>query len=326
MAQTAIVKPRDFTPADCDGFIAVGNRCYPDYPETVEEVRHRDETWDDTKYFRRRVVTEQDGRIVAAGDLNHSKWTFQADKLQINVRTDPDHRRRGIGSAIYDELERTALARGTKVLIVGVKESMEDGVRFAVARGFKEEKRDWESRLEVTNFDFSRFADAPKRVAEQGITITTLAAEMARDEKQALDEAYALDNDCGRDVPNTDAFTPLPFDDWKKEVLGSPNSLPEAFYLAVSPEGRYLGVSNLWSSLEDPSFIWQGLTGVRREARGKGVAMALKLRTVEYARDKGIREIKTWNDQRNRAMLRINEAMGFAKQPAWIEMRKTLGA
>jgi len=43
---------------------------------------------------------------------------------------------------------------------------------------------------------------------------------------------------------------------------------------------------------------------------------------VEYARAHGIREIKTWNDQRNQPMLRINEAMGFVKQPAWIEMRK----
>jgi mycothiol synthase len=209
-------------------------------------------------------------------------------------------------------------------LFVGVKESMEDGLRFALARGFTEKKRDWESRLDVTAFDFATFAEAPRRVAAQEIAITTLADEIARDEAKALEDAYSLENDCSRDVPSTDPFTPLPFEDWKKEVLGSPNSLPEGYYIAVSPEGRYLGVSNLWRSIEDPSFIWQGLTGVRREARGKGVAMALKLKTVEYAAGHGIREIKTWNDQRNRPMLRINEAMGFVKQPPWIELRKDL--
>ena len=124
----------------------------------------------------------------------------------------------------------------------------------------------------------------------------------------------------------TDGFTPVAFDLWRKEVLESPAATPDAYYIAVSPEGRYLGVSNLWRSLEDPTFIWQGLTGVRREARGKGIAMALKLATVEYARTHGIGEIKTWNDQRNQPMLRINEAMGFVKQPAWIRFEKDLRA
>jgi mycothiol synthase len=77
-------------------------------------------------------------------------------------------------------------------------------------------------------------------------------------------------------------------------------------------------MSNLQRSIEDTSFIWQGLSGVRREARGKGLAMALKLKTVHYAQSFGVEHIKTWNDQKNQSMLAINEAMGFAKQPAWL--------
>jgi len=202
---------------------------------------------------------------------------------------------------------------------------MADGLEFALHRGFTETKRDWESRLDVNAFDAAAFADAPKRVGAHGVTITTLADELARD-PEAIRAVYELDCDCGRDVPMTDGFTPVAFDLWRKEVLESPAATPDAYYIAVSPDGRYLGVSNLWRSLEDPTFIWQGLTGVRREARGKGIAMALKLATVEYARTHGIGEIKTWNDQRNQPMLRINEAMGFVKQPAWIEMRKDLRA
>jgi mycothiol synthase len=320
---TQTITPRLFAPGDYEGYQALGNRCYPDYPGTVEEQRHRDEIWDHSKYFMRRIVVEEGGRIVGAGDLNHERWTFHPDKLHIGVMVDPEARKRGLGTALYEDLLRAARERKAAELVTGVKESMTDGVEFAMHRGFKESKRDWESRLDVTSFDASAFAEAPRRAAAEGITITTLADELARD-PETIHAVYELDCDCGRDVPSTDPFTPLPFESWRKEVLESPNSTPDGWYMAVDRSGRYLGLSNLWRSLEDPSFIWQGLTGVRREARGKGIAMALKLKTVEYAREHGIREIKTWNDQRNRPMLRINEAMGFAKQPAWIELRKDL--
>ena len=51
--------------------------------------------------------------------------------------------------------------------------------------------------------------------------------------------------------------------------------------------------------------------------------MALKLRTIGYARNAGYREIRTWNST-NRPMLAINEALGFARQPAWITFGKDL--
>ena len=323
MTPTHTITPRLFAPGDYEGYQALGHRCYPDYPGTVEEQRHQDEIWDHTKYFKRRIVVEEGGRIVGAGDLNHQQWTFHADKYHLGVMVDPDARRRGLGTAMYEDLLRAARERNAIQLVTGVKESMADGVEFALHRDFKEAKRDWESRLDVNAFDASTFAEAPRRVAAEGITITTLSQELARD-PETIHAVYELDCDCGRDVPSTDPFTPLPFETWRKEVLESPASTPDGWYMAVDRTGRYLGVSNLWRSLEDPTFIWQGLTGVRRDARGKGVAMALKLKTVEYAREHGIREIKTWNDQKNRPMLRINEAMGFVKQPAWIELRKDL--
>jgi hypothetical protein len=35
--------------------------------------------------------------------------------------------------------------------------------------------------------------------------------------------------------------------------------------------------------------------------------------------------MKTMNDERDRAMLAINDALGFAKQPVWIAYQKDLG-
>ena len=296
---------RAATPADYPVLVALNKAAYPDYGETEEEWRHWDETWDHQKYFKSRVVAEDGGRVVGFGLVNHMRWAFVPTKYRIDITVHPDHRGRGHGTALYDALLDKVRERNGKAVAAAAKESMAEGVRFLTTRGFREVKRDWESRLFVKGFDFARFATADARVVEQGIRIVALADEMERD-ISALQKAFELNEDCAR------------------RYLEQPNALPDAFFMAIDKDGRYLGVSNMFRSLDDPKFLWQGITGVRRNARGRGIAMALKLRTVRYAIDRGIEHIKTWNDVHNKPMLSINEALGFAKQPAWISYEKDL--
>ena len=255
--------------------------------------------------------------------VNHSKWAFVPDTYWMDLSVVPAARRRGHGTALYEEGMRILRGRDARRVRAGTKESMADGVAFLLQQRFVETKRDWESRLRLRDFDLGRFAGARERVEAHGVTITTLAAEMARDEDAAR-KTYDLNTHVQMDVPSTDPATPIDFDPWRKGHLEGPHAILDAFFLAVGRDGRYLGLSYLERSAEDPTFFWQGLTGVHRDARGKGIAMALKLETVRFARDRGVDHIKTWNDQRNRPMLAINEALGFEKQPAWIQFHKDL--
>ena len=102
----------------------------------------------------------------------------------------------------------------------------------------------------------------------------------------------------------------------------NPWSIPEAYFIA-RVDGAYAGVSGLHRP-QVGDWLNQGMTGVRREFRGRGIATALKLRTVEYARDHGVREIRTWNEINNQRMLAINTRFGFVRQPAWITLQKDL--
>jgi len=311
------------TPADYSALVAIGKASYPDYGETVEEWRHWDKTWDHSKYFKLRLVAEDSGRIVGYGLVNHMRWAFVPTKYRIDITVLPELRGRGHGTALYDELTAAVTERGGRTLAAAAKESMTDGVRFLTKRGYHEVKRDWESRLFVKGFDFARFGTADERVAKQGIRITTLADEVQRD-PAALQKAFELNEDCRMDIPSVDPPTRHTLEEFRRDDIDAPNALLDAFFIAIDRDGRYLGVSNMFRSLDDPTFLWQGITGVRREARGKGIAMALKLRTVGYAIDRGIEHVKTWNDVHNKAMLSINEAMGFVKQPAWVSYEKDL--
>lgn len=320
---TTTSRLRAFTEADYPAWVAGSNLCYPDYPWSVEEARHDDDKWDHSRFFKKRIVAEEDGRMVGAVELYHKPSRFHPDRYGFDVWVVPDRRGRGHGGALHDAAVAILRERSALAATAGVKESMTDSVEFTKKRGWVEIKRDWESRLVPAGFDFDRFAGAAERAASQGIRISTYADELARD-PGAPHKAYELTDLLRRDVPSMDEPTDVTFEEWRKDWLDAPSFLPDAFYVAIDREGRWLGMSNLQKSIEDPSFIWQGLTGVRREVRGKGIATALKLETVRYAQRLGVDHIKTWNDQRNQPMLAINVAMGFARQPAWVGLELRL--
>ena len=322
---TTTSRLRAFTDDDYPAWVAGSNLCYPDYSWSVEEARYQDGKWDHSRFFKTRVVAEEDGRLVGSADLSHKPSRFHPHRYHFDVWVLPDRRHRGHGGALHDAALKVLRERNALAATAAVKESMADGVEFTKKRGWVELKRDWESRLVVAGFDYERFAGATERVAAQGVRIATYAEELARD-PEAPHKAYELIEQVRGDVPSLDAATPQTFEEWEKDWIQVPSFLPDAFFAAIDSEGRWLGMSDLQRSIEDPSFIWQGLTGVRREARGRGLAMALKLETVRYAQRLGVAHIKTWNDQKNRPMLAINEAMGFVKQPAWLGLELRLRA
>jgi GNAT superfamily N-acetyltransferase len=319
------MKLRPFEDRDYPRLVQIRNALFPDYLENEAEYRRSDDNWEHHLYFKTRLVAENDaGDVVAMGQINHMPHQFHPDKYFLSIGVDPQHQRQGIGSALYEELlER--LRQRQAVLVRGeAKEDMPDSVTFLRHRGFEEVQRFWESRLDPHACDESVLAGSEARVAGAGIEIVTLEQEMARlGPEGALRAAYELDRDVSRDIPMTDPMTETSYEHFRKGALESPNFLPQAWYIAKDGE-TYAGLTNLWKSQEQPDVVYQGLTGVRREYRRKGIALALKLQGLRFARAQGYREIRTWNNTRNRPMLGINEAMGFQKQPAWIEFEKAL--
>ena len=306
--------------------IAIQKAIDPDEGGNVDGWRFRDENWRHDRYFLERyVVAGLDGQIVGWSQVFHMPWQFHPEKYQLSLDVHPEHQRKGIGSALYEHLLAIVRARCGKALRTDTQETRTAAVEFLARRGFEEIQRFWESRLDVAAFDFAPFSAADARAEREGITITTLADELAAhgESEEMLKAMFEMETEAFLDVPFADPATPGHFDEWRKDVLESPNGLKDAYFLAKHGE-KYAGVSNLHKNPEHPGVIFQGFTGVARAYRGKGVAMALKLQTVTYARANDYREIRTGNNTRNRPMLRINEAMGFAKQPVWIEYEKAL--
>ena len=120
--------------------------------------------------------------------------------------------------------------------------------------------------------------------------------------------------------PRAENDTKVDLDRFEQDVINSPTLLPDAFLVAVDGN-EYIGMTQLWADRAS-DMLFTGLTGVRQGYRRQGIALALKVRAIAYAKASGNPTIITDNEMTNRPMLSINERLGFQRKPAWIEFRK----
>jgi len=311
--------------ADDYGTLArVFGSIFPDYDRTVEEWKFDDESLDKTKYhFKRYTCTSPDTREpVGFAQLQHVPWMYHPKKLWFDIFVDPKHQRKGIGSALYDRLSQDFKALGIIISWTGVKEDVPYPIEFAKKRGFHEKMRAWESRLNPATVNPAAFAKYVEKASQNGIHIVTLADEAKRD-PDAYRKLHALVQKVSEDIPRPEQFTPVSFEQWSAFEMKSPNLVPEGYMIAKHGD-NFAGMSTVWRDQKHPKWLYQGLTGVVREHRGKGIAIALKLKVVDYAKSHGYEKLKTWNDSTNAPMLGINVKLGFKREVGWITLEKNL--
>lgn len=313
--ERAGVTIRDFQPEDYPAVVEIGNLLFPDHPTTVEHERFDDEHFDTKQFIRRRfVAVGSSGSVVGEASFSHMPSAYDPRRFGMWIGVHPRWHTKGVGRMLYDHLFRQFRTLDAIALRTWTRETMRDSITWLERRGFRELSRGWESRLDLTSFDSDRFAD--RRDPPEGVEIVTLAEELARD-PESIRAMYELDCDISPDEPRIDPYTRPGFEMYRDWVLNSPGSIPDAIFLAKDDNG-YVGLSELFRHDALPGIINTGFTGVRRAYRGRGVAWALKLRALDWAKRHAYREVRTWNNTLNAPMLGINMKLGFVKQPIWI--------
>ena len=320
--RTLSLEAKRFEPADYSRLVELFNANYPDYTSSIEERQSRDESLDRSKYHFQRysVLDSESGSIVAFGEVSHISDMFHPRKFAINIVVQPERQGQGIGRFVYQRLLQELRVLKAIAVWIQVKEDLSKQLAFYERRGFREAMRVWESRLPVASIDTSRFEEYSRSVSDRGIRVTTLAEEQSKD-SESTRKLHRLVQTIAADIPQPAPFTEVTYEQWETFEMKNPSLLPSGYFIAKDRD-QYVGLSVVWKSDTEPKSLYQGNTGVVREYRRKGVAMALKLKVIEYAQSHGYEKVKTWNASNNAAMLGVNTKLGFKRQIGWIVLEK----
>lgn len=285
-------------------------------PTEAEDLLRRERAAPAERIRRYMVAVDDTGHIVGYCNTVRLPWMPEGH-FYVNLKVDAPARHRGIGSALWEDGFAFAREHGATNWRAEVPDNCEECLRFVEKRGFAIANHAFNSALDLTTFDESRFAGAIERVEAQGIHFFSLAD--AGDTPEARHKLYELNAHTALDVPGSDG-TFDPFEYFSKQVFGAVWFRADGQILA-GDGARYVGLGAL-AYYPETGLFYNAHTGVHREYRGRGIALALKLLVIRKARELGATSIKTDNDSQNAPMLAINTKLGYVREPGIYIVRK----
>jgi GNAT superfamily N-acetyltransferase len=234
-------------------------------------------------------VADDDGEIVGGGRAG------RGGRAWVGVHAAA--RRTGMGAALLDRVESRLREAGEDV-VEGWSDD-EAGAGFAAARGYLRAREKPVSRLDLA------LAELPAPEPPAGVTLHRLA-----DVSHRLRELHALAAECYADEPGgaAGAAGEMPFERWLEEDMGVPDISHEGSVVAEA-DGELVAYAILLT--DGASRGENDFTGTRRAYRNRGLARLVKLASLHWAREHGVREVWTGNDEENAPMLAVNRSLGY---------------
>ena len=316
------VRPFAHTEQDFADMVHILNATWTDYIESVAGMRHSF-AHRTSGLFAKDWLIDLDGRPVGYGYLTQMNIPNQNGVYRVDCAVHPDWRGHGAGQAFLETVtaEITQITPKPTQLMIETREEQKATTAWLERLGCVIEMRFPRSTIDVTQFDKAPFAPLTRKLAAEEIEIKTLE-QLAAEDAQAEYKLWELvEYHIRPDMPMVHEHVIEPFEQAREKRYGHPEHRPDGNFIALH-HGEYVGVSSVWGK-EDPNRLFVGITGTKKTYRRKGIATALKVKTIEYAQKHGFSEIETDNEENN-PMFDINMQLGFTKQPSWLLFKKDL--
>lgn len=234
-------------------------------------------------------VAEADTGLAAVLSVGLQRWSSERGAAYLGLSVHPDHRCQGLGTALADLGERHLREAGARRVRVWVQSEYLD---FAQARGYAETRQIHFAGLELRS--------PPVLEPPPGLRLVALAELDPR-------QVYAADVIANRDKPADSPTDAIAFDEWLRSFWHGPSPDLELSVAVVAGDE----VVCFTAVDTDGERIWSTMTGTIPAYRGQGLAKIVKAAALRRAVDAGATVAYTANDEANRAMLAVNQWLGY---------------
>ena len=255
--------------------------------EPNERVPSVAEMWGKQRPGRTPLIVYRVGELVGAGFVDRSS---QVGRAFVMPRVRPAFRRQGIGTAVLRQL---LLLAGQLDRPIACSMADDPGsTEFGLRHGFAEVDRQVEQLRAI----------GQEAVPTPPAPVTIVSVEQHPELWQPAFEAVGRQGFADLAL---DTHVEVTEQQWVANEMNNPAST----FIALAGQ-QIIGVASLLTE-DNSRRAEHGLTAVRREWRGKGVASALKRHCLAWASANGLTEVYTWTQKNNGDMRRLNEHLGF---------------
>ncbi|WP_291429886.1 GNAT family N-acetyltransferase [Deinococcus sp.] len=318
---------RPFTPADADAFAALQLAALG-RAGSGEDLLAADARRPPADLLRRRLLVSAGGEILGGTQLQ--TWAFSPPGfLHAQLMVHPHARAQGHGRALWQDLLVAARQAGARGLHTDVPDPDPADRDWASRRGFSVHAHRFASQLDLTRFDPAAFESQRQAAQAQGVTFTDLSstdlnsADPNSADETTLDRYLNFVADRLTETPDLAGHPRWPLAQVRGILRLDHDPRPDWLVLAVGPDGEWLGTTAMIRFRSLP-FAYNELTALHPQARGRGLALPLKLQVIERARREGFTAMRTNNHSLNAPMLAVNRRLGFVQQAGRFEMHRLL--
>ncbi len=205
----------------------------------------------------------------------------------------PEHRRRGLGSALLTAVRDAAAERGAGTVSVWAHGDLPASRALAAAHGLPVTRELWQMALEPV-------VVPPLPPLPDGVTVRPFQPGRDEDAWVAVNaRAFAAHPEQGR-------LTRADLEARMAEPWFDPAGL-----LLAEGDGRLLASG--WTKVVDPAEGEIYALGVDPDAQGRGLGPALTARMLAHLADRGVRRVVLYTEGDNAPAIRVYRAAGFVR-------------
>lgn len=282
---------------------------YQNQAITGNDIREWDERRFEGMIRRRTVAVTEAGQVVGCSTMIHEPWD-PPGKFYVWLCVDAAATRQGIGSHLYGDAHTFCQANGASQFTSQVNDNDSDSQAFAQRRGFHQDRHIFESVIHLADFNETPLTHITPAVHAQGIRILSLTD--VGDTPELRRQLYEVNRATALDIPGRSSLFST-YEEFTRMVFHSGWFNPAGQILALDGD-KAVGLAAV-RFLGETGTMYNLMTGVLPEYRGRNIALALKLHTIRLARAWGARAIRTNNDSQNGPMLAINRKLGYQPEP-----------